>query len=91
MRDRKRGGPSPGSLSSMGTEARRRRRLATFEPLEDRELLAASLAPIADVTVPADLGLPVPLDGSGGTDDQTYTATSDNPAIKAHDRPAARS
>jgi cyclophilin family peptidyl-prolyl cis-trans isomerase len=45
--------------------------------------LSASLAPIPDVTVPAQLGYQVPLNGSGGTDpSQKYNATSDNPDIQ---------
>jgi cyclophilin family peptidyl-prolyl cis-trans isomerase len=44
--------------------------------------LAASLAAIANVTVPALLGYQQPLDGSGTTDPQTFTATSSNPDIK---------
>ena len=52
------------------------------EVLEGRQLLTASLAPIANVTVPALLGYQLALDGSGTTDDQTFTATSSNPDIK---------
>ena len=53
------------------------------EVLEGRQLLTASLAPIANVTVPAQLGYQLPLDGSGNTDpSQTFTATSSNPDIK---------
>jgi cyclophilin family peptidyl-prolyl cis-trans isomerase len=53
------------------------------EVLEGRQLLTASLAPIASVTVPAQLGYQLALDGSGSTSsNQTYTATSSNPNIK---------
>jgi cyclophilin family peptidyl-prolyl cis-trans isomerase len=45
--------------------------------------LTASLAPIPNLTVPAQLGYQQALDGSGDTDpNQTYTATSSNPDIK---------
>ncbi len=53
------------------------------EVLEGRQLLTASLAEIAPVTVPAQLGYQLTLDGSGSTSsNQTYTATSSNPNIK---------
>lgn len=53
------------------------------EVLEDRQLLAASLAPIPALTVPAQLGYQLPLDGSGTTaPSQTFTATSSNPDIQ---------
>ena len=52
------------------------------EILEDRLLLSASLAPISNLTVPALQGYQLPLDGSGTTDAQTFTATSSNPDIK---------
>jgi cyclophilin family peptidyl-prolyl cis-trans isomerase len=53
------------------------------EVLEGRQLLTASLAPIASFSVPAQMGYQLPLDGSGDTDpSQTYTATSSNPNIK---------
>src|SRR5271157_5748384 len=54
----------------------------SVEVLEGRQLLAASLGTIANVTVPALLGYQQPLDGSGTTDPQTFTATSSNPDIK---------
>ena len=53
------------------------------EVLEDRRLLSASLAPIPALTVPAQLGYQLPLDGSGTTDpSQNFTATSSNPEIQ---------
>jgi cyclophilin family peptidyl-prolyl cis-trans isomerase len=51
--------------------------------MEERQLLAASLAPISNLSVPAQQGYTVPLDGSGTTDAQTFTVTSSNPAIAA--------
>ncbi len=54
------------------------------EGLEGRQLLAASLAAIPNVTVPALIGYQVPLDGStGGATQQNFTVTSSNPDIKA--------
>ena len=73
--DRHGAGSRPGSKHS--------RRQPLVEVLEGRQLLTASLAPIANVTVPAQLGYQLPLDGSGTTDpSQTFTATSSNPDIK---------
>ena len=73
--DRHGAGSRPGSKHS--------RRQPLVEVLEGRQLLTASLAPIANVTVPAQLGYQLPLDGSGSTDpNQTFTATSSNPDIK---------
>src|SRR4051812_11493201 len=55
----------------------------TAEALEARRLLAASLTPVADLSVPAQLGYQVVLDGSGNTSPtQTYTVSSDNPDIQ---------
>lgn len=54
------------------------------ESLEGRELLAASLAPIGAITVPATLGYQVPLNGSGGgATTQNFTVQTSNPDIKA--------
>ena len=47
-------------------------------------MLTASLAPISNLTVPAQQGYTVPLDGSGTTDAQTFTVTSSNPDIAAN-------
>ncbi|GAC1470430.1 MAG: hypothetical protein NVSMB9_15530 [Isosphaeraceae bacterium] len=54
------------------------------ECLESRQMLAASIAPIAPVTVPSTLGYQVPVNGSGSAaPSQTFTVSSDNPNIKA--------
>ena len=53
------------------------------EGLEDRQLLSASLAPIPNVTVPAQLGYQLSLVGSGNLDpSQSYTVTSGNPEVQ---------
>ena len=63
--------------------APRSRRMPCLEVLEDRQLMTASLAPISNLTVPAQLGYQVPLNGSGSNSPtQTFTATSSNPDIK---------
>ncbi len=72
--DRHGAGSRPGSKHSG--------RQPLVEVLEGRQLLTASLATIEPVTVPALLGYQLPLDGSGTTDLQTFTATSSNPNIK---------
>ena len=51
--------------------------------LEDRVLMTASLQPISTLIVPAMQGYTLPLDGSGTTDAQTFTVTSNNPDIAA--------
>lgn len=70
-------------VGSMGSgEARRAERRMNrprVESLEGRALMA-TLAPIANVIAPAALGFQVPLDG-GTAGNQTFTVTSDNPAI----------
>ena len=53
------------------------------EILEDRLLMTASLASIANVTAPTLQGTVVALDGSGTTDAQTFKVTSSNPDIAA--------
>jgi cyclophilin family peptidyl-prolyl cis-trans isomerase/plastocyanin len=55
----------------------------SVESLEGRALLTASLAAIAPVTVPQFMGYQLPLNGSGTTDPQTFTVTSDTPGVKA--------
>lgn len=87
MWDRIRRGRSQAGRASEGMSARTGRRLPRqpmVESLEGRQLLAnASLAPIANQTVPAQQGMTIPLDGSGTTDNQTFQVTSSNPAIAA--------
>jgi cyclophilin family peptidyl-prolyl cis-trans isomerase len=86
MFDRAWGGLFRGSRVTRDGETRHagRRHRPQLEPLEGRQLLAASLAPIADVSVPANLGFQVPLDGSGsGAATQSFTVTSSNPDIPA--------
>ncbi len=72
--DRHGAGSRPGSKHT--------RRQPLVEVLEGRQLLTASLAPITSFSVPAQMGYQLPLDGSGTTDPQTFTATSSNPNIK---------
>src|SRR5215831_5199798 len=76
----------PSDRVGPGAMARARRRLAGRphpEILEDRRLMTASLAPISNLTVPAQQGYTLPLNGSGTTDAQTFTVTSSNPDIPA--------
>ncbi len=71
------------------TDRDRHQRLRPTRPapdvLEDRRLLSASLAPIANLTVPSQQGYALALDGSGTTDAQTFTITriSGSPDIGA--------
>ena len=81
--DRHGAGSRPGSKHSG--------RQPLVEVLEGRQLLTASLAPIANFTVPAQMGYQLPLDGSGTTDTQTFTATSSNPDIKVSVAPQVSS
>jgi cyclophilin family peptidyl-prolyl cis-trans isomerase len=46
-------------------------------------LLSASLQPISNLSVPAQQGYTLPLNGSGTSDPQTFTVTSSNPDIAA--------
>jgi cyclophilin family peptidyl-prolyl cis-trans isomerase len=62
--------------------ARRTAQRPLVEVLEGRQLLA-SLEPISNLTVPSQQGYTVPLNGSGTTDDQTFTVSSSNPDIAA--------
>ena len=61
------------------TQAGRRLQVEALEP---RQMLTATLAPIANVTSPQFLGTVVSLDGGSGNP-QTYTVTSDVPGVKA--------
>ncbi len=70
------------AASGRGARAGRGRRLA-IEALEGRELMVASLAPIAPVTPPPGLGVQVPLDGSAATGTQTFSVASSNPTVRA--------
>lgn len=64
---------------------RRSKRRPAIESLETRQLLTASLAPIADVVAPAGQGYQLTLDGSGTSSPrQIFTASSDNPNIKVN-------
>ncbi len=55
-----------------------------FEALEDRQLLAATLQSISNLTVPAQQGYTQPLlAATGQTTPQTFTVTSSNPDIAA--------
>ena len=53
------------------------------EGLEGRQLLTAALAPIGSITAPVGLGVQVPLNGTGATSSQTFSASSTNNDIKA--------
>jgi cyclophilin family peptidyl-prolyl cis-trans isomerase len=80
-------GGFPARLQPTGlpvTQASRIRRRPLVEVLEGRQLMTASLAPLSNISVPAQLGYQVPVNGSGNTTGtQTYTVTSDNPRIAA--------
>jgi cyclophilin family peptidyl-prolyl cis-trans isomerase len=77
------------------TDRSRRTRLRRTRPapevLEDRRLLTASLGPIANLTVPAQQGYTLPLDGSGTTDAQNFTISrvSGSPDLSARVAPPA--
>jgi cyclophilin family peptidyl-prolyl cis-trans isomerase len=72
------------TMADRQRDQRLRRNRPAPEVLEDRRLLA-SLAAIANLTVPAQQGYTLPLDGSGTTADQTFTITriSGSPDITA--------
>ncbi len=57
-------------------------RRPVIESLEGRAMMTATIAPIANVSVPQFQGYQVPVEG-GTTHQQTYTVTSDNPGVKA--------
>ncbi len=90
MWDRIRIGRSQAGRLADGSGARTGRRSSrrpVMESLEDRRLLTAagvSLAAIPNQQVPQQQGMTIPLDGSGTTDPQTFTATSSNPDISAN-------
>lgn len=90
MWDRIRIGRSQAGRLAEGSGARTGRRSSrrlVMESLEDRRLLTGmgvALAAIPNQQVPQQQGLTVPLDGSGTTDPQTFTATSSNPDISAN-------
>ncbi|WP_169980854.1 peptidylprolyl isomerase [Tautonia rosea] len=80
MRDRNRGGSIRRWFGAGGSAAdRQRARRPRLEGLEPRQMLVASLNPIPNLSVAADLGRVVPLEG--GTEAQQFTATSSNPNI----------
>ncbi|SIO12793.1 Peptidyl-prolyl cis-trans isomerase (rotamase)-cyclophilin family [Singulisphaera sp. GP187] len=86
MFDRTWGGSFLGSRETRDGETRQvgRRHRPQLESLEERQLLAASLAPLPDISVSANLGSQVPLDGSAsGAASQSFTVTSSNPDIPA--------
>jgi cyclophilin family peptidyl-prolyl cis-trans isomerase len=76
----------PANRHASGTKrqtALRPRRMPCLELLEDRRLMTASLAPISNLSVPAQLGYQLPLDGSGSNSPtQSFTVTSSNPDIR---------
>lgn len=85
MMDRELEGANRPTELAEGRSARRVRsrweRRIQFDDLEGRRLMTASLAPVADVSIPRFLSLTTPLDG--GADNQTYAVQSDNPSITA--------
>src|SRR4051812_6206212 len=69
---------------SPSTRATRRGvRLPQFDLLEARQLLVASLAPIANIPVPQFLGYQLPLNGAESGVPQSFNVTSDNPDVRA--------
>ncbi len=86
MWQRIRGRASQTLCAIMETTAPPRRQFAlqpVQEVLEARQLLTVSLQPIANLTVPAQLGYQLALDGSGDTDPgQTYSVSSNNPDVQ---------
>lgn len=71
-----------------------RRRVLRCEQLEDRQLLAADLAAIADTTLLLGSPLHIGLDGENGNGDGlTYTVSTNNPNVQAtifQDNPSMR-
>ena len=76
-------GRKRGPVLRSNRTSRRGVRKPQFDPLEARQLLVASLAPIANLAVPEFLGYQVPLNGAGSTAPQTFSVRSDNPNVKA--------
>lgn len=86
MFDRAWDGLFRGSRETRAGETRQagRKHRPQLESLEGRQLLTASLEPIANVSVPTNLGSQVSLNGStGGAVDQEFSVTSSNPNIGA--------
>jgi len=87
MLDRDQGGLFRWRRDARPLESRKPLRVAHrpgVEGLEGRQLLAASIASIPDVTVPAQVGYQVPVNGSAsGATQQTFTVSSSNPDVKA--------
>ncbi|MEO6810106.1 MAG: peptidylprolyl isomerase [Isosphaeraceae bacterium] len=81
MFDRKRGGAFQGWLNGPQGPSRLARRPA-LEPLEGRQLLAATIGPLGPLSVPATVGFQLPLNGGAGGA-QTYTVSSSNADVKA--------
>jgi cyclophilin family peptidyl-prolyl cis-trans isomerase len=75
---------SSGAIRHETRKSPRARCRPALESLEQRQLLAASLGSLPDITVPDYLGYQVPLDGSGSNaSTQNYSVTSSNPDIAA--------
>ena len=83
MLDRARGGSFLWGRGDRKPSRDRAARRPDLEGLEVREMLTASLAGIAPVTVPQSLGYQVALNGTGAGGPQTYSVTSSNPDVKA--------
>src|SRR4051794_40466337 len=74
---------SPKVPATRGQSRRRHALQPRPDDLEDRQLMTASLGPLASINVPAQLGYQAPLDGRGSNSpSQTFTATSSNPDIQ---------
>ncbi|HEU5118061.1 MAG TPA: peptidylprolyl isomerase, partial [Isosphaeraceae bacterium] len=72
--------PTDASRSGADRRVPRRTRRPAIEPLEDRQLLATLASIPSPLAVPAGLGYQLPL--TGGSDNQTYSATSSNPDVQ---------
>ncbi len=69
------------ALHRRAETSRGRRRRLVVEGLEGRQLMVASIGPIDDLAVPANLGQVIPLDG--GDEVQSFSVSSDNPNVSA--------